>query len=187
MPIAIIVISPGGITINIYPNRVEIGNTGRFPEGVTPDTLSKGHISVLRNPDIAHVLYLRRFMEKIGRGSVLIQSACTDRDLPLPKWSENEQGVTLTFFAPQRTQEVPWRYPGGTQEVIRLLKSFDGDMARRDLQVILNVKDDEHFRSAYLKPAIQQDLITMTIPEKPSSVKQKYRLTKKGQSLLTLK
>ncbi|MFA5415731.1 MAG: transcriptional regulator, partial [Methanoregula sp.] len=88
---------------------------------------------------------------------------------------------------PGGTQEVPRRYPGGTQEVIRLLKSFDGDMARRDLQVILNVKDDEHFRSAYLKPAIQQDLITMTIPEKPSSVKQKYRLTKKGQSLLTLK
>ena len=77
--------------------------------------------------------------------------------------------------------------PVGTQEVIRLLKAFNGDMARRDLHVLLNLKDDEHFRSAYLKPAIQQDLITMTIPEKLSSVKQKYRLTKTDPSLLKLK
>jgi len=52
-----------------------------------------------------------------------------------------------------------------------------------DLQNILNLKDDEHFRTAYLKPAIQQNLISLTIPEKPSSGKQKYRLTKKGKSL----
>ena len=81
----------GGITINIYPNRLEIENTGKFPEGVTPDKLTKGHISVLRNPDIAHVLYLRGFMEKMGRGSVMIQRACTERGLPPPQWYENER------------------------------------------------------------------------------------------------
>ncbi|MFA5614522.1 MAG: RNA-binding domain-containing protein, partial [Methanoculleus sp.] len=58
----------GGITIHIYPGRLEISNTGRFPEGVTPEKLKKGTLSVLRNPDIAHVLYLRGYMEKIGRG-----------------------------------------------------------------------------------------------------------------------
>ncbi|MFA4849539.1 MAG: RNA-binding domain-containing protein [Methanoregula sp.] len=188
----------GGITISIYPNRVEIENTGRFPEGVTPDKLAIGHISVLRNPDIAHVLYLREFMEKIGRGSVLIQKSCTDRGLPLPRWSQNERGVTLTFFAPEVTQGVPGKYPGSTQgvpreypgstqgvtpEVMRLLKSFDGDMSRRDLQIILDLKDEDHFRSTYLKPAILQNLISLTVPDKPNSSKQKYRLTEKGQSL----
>jgi len=170
----------GGITINVYPNRLEIENTGKFPAGVTPDTLSKGHISVLRNPDIAHVLYLRGFMEKAGRGSVLIQRACADHGLPLPQWSQNEQGVRLTFFASPGTQEVTREV---TREVKRMLNALDGDMSRRDLQVLLNLKDDEHFRSAYLKPAIQQNLIAMTIPEKPSSGKQKYRLTRKGKSL----
>ncbi len=36
------------------------------------NALAKGHISVLRNPDIAHALYLRGLMEKARRGSVLM-------------------------------------------------------------------------------------------------------------------
>ena len=111
----------GGVTVNIYQDRLEIENSGRFPEGVTPDKLAAGHISVLRNPDIAHVLYLRGFMEKMGRGSVMIQRACTDHGLPLPTWSESERGVRLTFFAPENTRgvnkEVTGKYPGSTPEV----------------------------------------------------------------------
>jgi len=53
----------GGIFVSIYPDRPEITNSGTFPEGFTPEKLSTVHISVLRNPDIAHVLYLRGFME----------------------------------------------------------------------------------------------------------------------------
>ena len=170
----------GGIIINIYPDRLEIENTGKFPEGVTPETLSKGHISVLRNPDIAHVLYLRGFMEKMGRGSVLIQKACTDRGLPLPQWSQNEQGVRLTFFALPGTQEITHEINVGIK---RMLDVLEGDMSRRELQVLLDLKDEGHFRKTYLKPAIQQNLISLTIPEKPYSNKQKYRLTRKGQSL----
>jgi len=178
----------GGIIINIYPNRLEIENTGELPKGVTPETLSKGHISVLRNPDIAHVLYLRGFMEKMGRGSVLIQKACTERGLPLPQWSQNEHGVRLTFFALPETQggtkEVSKDvYQEVTREVKRMLSVLNGDLSRRELQNILGLKDEGHFRTKYLKPAIQQNLISLTIPEKPYSNKQKYRLTKKGQSL----
>ena len=192
----------GGVTVNIYPDRMEIENSGKFPEGVTPDKLATGHISVLRNPDIAHVLYLRGFMEKMGRGSVMIQKACTDHGLPLPQWSETDRGVRLTFFAPADTQDapgmypgstqevnkdVPRKYPGSTQEVGRLLNAFKGDMSRQDLQSALHLKDDEYFRSAYLQPALQQGWIERTIPDKPRSSRQKYRLTKKGQSLLKSK
>lgn len=79
----------GGITVHIYPDRLEISNTGRFPEGVTLAKLQKGTLSVLRNPDIAHVLYLRGYMEKIGRGSIMIQRARPGRGLPLPRGSED--------------------------------------------------------------------------------------------------
>jgi len=174
----------GGIIISIYPDRLEIENTGKFPEGVTPDTLLKGHISVLRNPDIAHVLYLRGFMEKVGRGSALIQKACTDHGLPLPQWSQTELGVRLTFFALSETQDVIKENPNSVPwEVIRLLNVLEGEMSRSELQDILKLKDAEHFRSAYLRPAIEQKIIKMTKPEKPSSSKQKYCLTKLGESL----
>jgi len=170
----------GGIIISIYPNRLEIENTGAFPPGVTPETLAKGHVSILRNPDIAHVLYLRGFMEKIGRGSILIMSACTERGLPIPKWEQTEQGVRLTFFAFPGTQEITQEINPGIKQMLNVL---EGDMSRRELQDLLNLKDEGHFRKTYIKPAIQQNLITLTIPEKPSSGRQKYRITKKGESL----
>ena len=123
-------------------------------------------------------------MEKVGRGSVLIQKACTDHGLPLPKWSESDQGVRLTFFAHPGAQEATKEDSQKvSREIKRMLTIFTGDMSRRELQDILGLKDDEHFRLAYLKPAIEQNLISLTIPEKPSSGKQKYRLTKKGESL----
>ena len=164
----------GGITIHIYPGRLEISNTGKFPDGVTLAKLQKGTLSVLRNPDIAHVLYLRGYMEKIGRGSILIQRACTRRGLPLPRWSEDDYGVTLTFFTTEVATEV-------ATEVMQIIKVLDGEMSRRGLQEALGLRNSEHFRKAYLQPAIQEGLITMTIPDKPRSSKQQYRLTRRGR------
>lgn len=139
---------------------------------------------MLRNPDIAHVLYLRGFMEKLGRGSVLILRACQERGLPQPRWnSEENVGVTLTFFAPEVPQEVTPEVP---QEVVRMLRVFKGDMRRQDVQRLLKLKDNEHFRQAYLVPAIRANLIEMTLPDKPRSSKQKYRLTAKGRSVLEI-
>lgn len=38
----------------------------------------------------------------------------------------------------------------------------------------LNIKSKETLRSAYLDPAIKQDLVKLTIPDKPTSKNQKY-------------
>ncbi|MFO7598231.1 MAG: cell filamentation protein Fic, partial [Candidatus Desulfacyla sp.] len=40
------------------------------------------------------------------------------------------------------------------------------------------------FRERYLKPALTDGLIEMTIPDKPNSRLQKYRLTDKGRQWL---
>nr|WP_048135472.1 hypothetical protein [Methanolobus tindarius] len=58
-------------------------------------------------------------------------------------------------------------------------------MTRKELQDALSLKDDEHFRKHYLLPSLETKIIEMTIPDKPRSSKQKYRLTKKGQLLKT--
>ena len=172
----------GGITVHIYPKRLEIWNSGSLPEGITPKTLIRGHLSVLRNPDIAHVLYLRGFMEKVGRGGVLILRKCKERGLAEPVWtSDKKTGVTLTFFASKVSREVTTEV---TPEVLQMLGAFTGDMSRQDLQRLLNLKDGEHFRKAYILPAIKENLIEMTLPDKPHSSKQRYRLTQKGRFLL---
>ena len=57
-------------------------------------------------------------------------------------------------------------------------------MTRQQLQTALKLKNAEHFRKSYLLPALEAGLIEMTIPDKPRSSKQKYRLTMAGQALL---
>ncbi len=80
---------------------------------------------------------------------------------------------TMTTSTPEATLEV-------TPEV-RLISVLTGEMTRQQLKEGLGLKDDEHFRKAYLLPALDVGLIEMTIPDKPRSSKQKYRLTDKGR------
>ena len=44
--------------------------------------------------------------------------------------------------------------------------------------------DRTKFRNQVLNPLIEAGLLEMTVPDKPRSSKQKYRVTEKGQDLL---
>jgi len=57
-------------------------------------------------------------------------------------------------------------------------------MTRSELQTGLALADREHFRKAFLLPALADGLVERTIPDKPQSRLQRYRLTPKGQSLV---
>ena len=56
-------------------------------------------------------------------------------------------------------------------------------MTRQRLQEALGLKHEDHFRKAYLIPALRSGLIEMTIPDKPRSSKQRYRLTAAGKRI----
>jgi Fic family protein len=81
------------------------------------------------------------------------------------------------------TRSTPEVTPEATPEV-RLLAVLSGEKTRQQLKEALGLKDDEHFRKAYLLPALDLGLIEMTIPDKPRSSKQKYRLTDKGRQVV---
>lgn len=72
-------------------------------------------------------------------------------------------------------------------EVRRLLSVLDGEMTRSELQQLLGLRHEDSFRAIYLVPSLKAGLIEMTIPDKPNSRFQKYRLTKKGMTLLVRK
>jgi DNA-binding transcriptional regulator LsrR (DeoR family) len=70
-----------------------------------------------------------------------------------------------------------------TEQVKDLVKILEKEMDRQEIQHKLGLSHRENFRSNYLKPALEQGFIEMTIPDKPNSSLQKYRLTILGKQL----
>jgi ATP-dependent DNA helicase RecG len=118
----------GGISVGIYPGRIEIWNSGHFPEGMKPGDLTRNHPSLPTNPDIAHVFYLHRLMERIGRGGQLIINACRDYGLPSPKWADRPTGVTLTIFG--RTDHEAAELMANSRQQALLAQMNAGDPIR---------------------------------------------------------
>jgi len=59
-----------------------------------------------------------------------------------------------------------------------------GEMTRQEIQSKLGLKHAPHFRNSYLLPALKAKCVEMTIPEKPKSRLQRYRLTQMGKNRL---
>ena len=57
-------------------------------------------------------------------------------------------------------------------------------MNRKQIQEALGLKNTKHIRKTYLLPSLQAGLIEMTIPDKPRSKNQRYRLTSAGREYL---
>jgi len=87
----------GSIKIKITPLTLDIWNPCKLPDGVTIDELSKARISRPRNPDIAHVLFVRGLIERVGNGMHRIRKACRDVGLLRPIWRQKAGGVSVTF------------------------------------------------------------------------------------------
>lgn len=65
----------------------------------------------------------------------------------------------------------------------KLISVLTGEKGRSELQELLSIKNRDYFRTDYLVPAINKGYIEPTIPDKPNSQNQKYRLTAKGLAL----
>ena len=90
--------------------------------------------------------------------------------------------TTVVPLAPVSSQVTPQVTP----QVGKLLEALQGEMSRSELMEKLRLKDRRHFGLDYLQPAFAAGLIEMTIPDKPRSSKQKYRLTEKGHQVQRL-
>ena len=59
-----------------------------------------------------------------------------------------------------------------------------GDSGSIEIRKAFELKDRVHVHKSYLQPALKSGYIEMTIPDKPNSRLQKYRLTDGGKRLL---
>ena len=192
------------IQIKVFDDHIRIWNPGLLPYGMTFEELHKRtHASKPRNKFIAQVFYDLGIIERYGSGIHRILDACAVAGLPEPTFSESSGGLVVTFrkavTATCRQQkgekvesqsELPAQLAtqSPTQSgdpVTRLLSVLQtGDLSSSELRTMLKIKHRPTFRKNYLHPALAADLIILTIPDKPNSRLQKYRLTAKGKAVL---
>jgi ATP-dependent DNA helicase RecG len=60
----------------------------------------------------------------------------------------------------------------------RILEFCQTPRTREEIQAFIKIKDREYFRKNFLQPLLKQGLLKPTIPDKPTSSKQKYYATK---------
>lgn len=85
----------GDIFINLYPDRLEIHNPGRFPIGVTPNNML--HTTVRRNEHLAKLFYDYKLMEREGSGydKICETLLSNGKQLPLPEEGADRVSITV--------------------------------------------------------------------------------------------
>jgi hypothetical protein len=75
-----------------------------------------------------------------------------------------------------------------TAQAAKVLSAADAEpgKTRDELQTAADIAHREHFRKAYLEPLVAAGWLERTLPDKPTSPNQKYRLTAKGRAWLEL-
>lgn len=160
----------------IFSDRFEITSYGGLFEGMTKEDFFEG-LSLPRNKELMRVYKDLGMVEQLGSGVPRILQAYSKDSF---KFSENYLRMIFPASEKNTTQATMQVTTQVTTQVEELLKVFTGEHTRQDLQDKLNLANRENFRKNYLQPALDNGLIELTIPEKPNSSKQKYRLTEKG-------
>ncbi len=123
-------------------------------------------------------MYLTAYIERLGTGTTDMMKFAKNANLPEPRFIQDDMFRTIVYR--KQTEQVT---PEVTPEVLKIIIAIEGNMSRDEIMKILGLRDEKHFREHYQQTGIEQGLIEMTIPDKPRSSKQKYRLTKKGLAL----
>ncbi len=177
--------STANVQVYIFHDRVEIISPGSLPAGMKVEDL--GQKSIPRNPLLFSMLYRMNLVEQIGSGISRILQLCKDYNVKGPQVVVEDSWVTVIFHRklPQDKTTVKGVTDQVTDQVTEEMKKLvlvcDAELSRQDLQLRLGLKHRVNFTRKYLNPALAAGLVEMTIPEKPRSSKQRYRLTAKGK------
>ena len=174
------------IRILVFRDRIEIISPGHLPDNITTDEIKQGKTK-RRNPVLSdHAAHLLPYR---GLGSGVHRALEAWPHIELQDHRNGNEFRAVVARAERAidpaTPPVTGQVTGQvTQEVKLLLNSMQGDMKRAEMMAALNLTGRDNFRNLYLQPALEANLIEMTIPDKPNSSQQRYRLTAAGQQWL---
>ena len=185
--------SKASIQISVFKNRIEVFNPGSLPDELELSDLPNVHGSYPHNPLLANLMFLTGDIERFGTGILEMIKLSKEADLIAPDFVINE-GFKVILWRPFATTKAihdtahdtahdaahDKKYMEISFSPSRLLLIMQGEMSRTDMMQKLELTHRTNFKENYLDIALEMNWIEMTIPEKKTSKKQKYRLTKLG-------
>ncbi|MCK6414867.1 MAG: DUF4062 domain-containing protein [Giesbergeria sp.] len=182
--------SNASVQVMLFADRLEIWNPGELPPQLTVDNLRRPHASIPRSPRIAEPLFLARYIEKAGTGTLDMIHLCTQAGLPAPEFRQDGGQFIQTLWRHTGEAESAEAATAGTQSgtksalsrhQVEILAKASTGAALTELMAIDGRTDRTKFRNQVIKPLIDQGWLEMTLPDKPTSSQQKYRLTAQGK------
>ena len=180
-------LSKGSIQLSVFKDRITIENPGSLPKELNIAKLKEPHSSYPHNPLLANCMFLTGAIERYGTGIPEIYALAAQRGLKAPDFEDNNTFIVILWRPSASTAHDTAHDTAHEQNFIylehkphRLLWILEGEMTRSQMLKTLELSHRTNFKKNYLDRAIENGWIEMTIPEKPKSKKQKYRLTKVG-------
>lgn len=98
--------SNASVQVMLFSNRVEVWNPGELPPPLTVDQLRRPHASIPHNPLVADPLFLARYIEKAGTGTLDMIALLREAGLPEPGFRQEGGMFVQTLWRDWLTDEV---------------------------------------------------------------------------------
>ena len=204
--------SNGAVQVMLFRDRLEIMNPGTLPRGWTAETLLTTHESIARNKVIAKALDWAGYVERSSHGTEFIIEKCEAQGLATPQYKPDSAIFHTIIWRKMAEAEVDKARPtpptggvggkSGTSQgqvvgtsqgqVVSLFVRITSILADQvlssgDITAALGKEYYSGYLRRIIKMLLADGIIEYTIPEKPRSRLQKYRLTEKGRQMLSQK
>lgn len=98
--------SAAAIQVSVFADRVEIRNPGDLRPPLTPEGLRHPHTSIARNAYLCDALFLARYIEKFGTGTLMMIRESRAHALAEPDFAASSGEFVLTLWRDWLTPEA---------------------------------------------------------------------------------
>ncbi len=171
-----------------FNDRIEIRSPGGPYGAVTAANFGMPGIVDYRNPRIADAMKVLGHVQRFGVGIQTAQEAMRNNGNPPVRFEVN-QSFVVCLALPAPPAASPAHAPEGAKSAlsrhqVEVLRNCRKSNELTKLMAVVGRADRTKFRNQVLNPLIRAGLVEMTIPDKPTSSKQRYKITEKVQKRL---